>query len=219
MSLASAVFSFVTGVMKSAGYPGIFALMILALAVSVPSEIILPFAGYLVYTREFNFWLVLVVASVGSIVGTVLDYAIGYYLGRSAILRYGKYIHLSEKNLVTSEKWFLKYGSLAVLLTRFVPLIRTVVAFPAGIGEMKMNRYLAYSTVGLVAWNAALIYIGYVVGPSVNSIINSLSSSFTVIEILAVLIAGIVLFFWIRRSNEKSKKAAEGQEPSEVAKS
>lgn len=205
--------------MQSAGYPGIFGLMILALAVSVPSEIILPFAGYLVYTREFDFWLVLVVASVGSVVGTVLDYAIGYYLGRPAILRYGKYIHLSEKNLVTSEKWFLKYGPPAVLLTRFVPLIRTVVAFPAGIGEMKMTKYLAYSTVGLVVWNAALIYIGYVVGPSVNPIINSLSSSFTVIEILAVLIAGIVLLFWIRRSNEKSKKATEGQEPSKVAKS
>jgi membrane protein DedA with SNARE-associated domain len=203
--------------MQSAGYPGIFGLMILALAISVPSEIILPFAGYLVYTGVFNFWLVLVVASIGSIVGTVIDYAIGYYLGRPVILRYGKYMHLTEKNLVTSENWFKKYGPPAVLLTRFVPLIRTVVAFPAGIGEMKMSRFLAYSTVGLVVWNAALIYIGYVVGPSVKSIINSLSSSFTVIEIVAVLIAGLAIYLWMRRANEKSKKQVEGQEPSKLA--
>jgi membrane protein DedA with SNARE-associated domain len=215
MSLAQTLFDFITYVMQyggpTVGYADVFGLMALALTVSIPSEIILPFAGYLVWTRFFsNFWLVLVVATAGSLVGTVIDYAIGYYLGREAILRYGRYIHLSEKSLVSSENWFKKYGPLAVLLTRFVPLVRTVVAFPAGIAEMKMAQYLLYSTIGLVIWNAALIYVGILVGPSVQSIINSLSSAFDLISVAAVIIAVIVLYFWFRRpkkSKDEQKEA------------
>lgn len=196
--------------MATAGYGGIFALMVLESAtLPVPSEVVLPFAGYLVYQGTMNFWMVLIVASAGSLLGTVIDYAVGFYLGRAAIIRYGKYVHLSEKNLVSTEKWFKKYGPITVLIARFVPLIRTLVAFPAGIAEMKIPKFLAYSIVGIVIWDAALIYVGYIVGPSVNSIIASLSSSFTVVEILAVVIAALVLFLWARRSNKQSKKRTE----------
>jgi membrane protein DedA with SNARE-associated domain len=218
MSFAASVFHFVTTTMQNAGYPGIFGLMVLALVVSLPSEIILPFAGYLVFESGFNFWLVLIIASAGSVVGTVIDYAIGYFLGRPTILRYGRYIHLNERSLVTSEKWFMRYGSPTVFLTRFVPLIRTVVAFPAGIGRMSMRKYLAYSAVGLVFWNAALIYIGYIVGPSVNSIIDFLSSSFTIVEILAVIVAVFLTLIWLRKSNKKSKDSLGGQSPSNLTK-
>lgn len=203
------LFNFIVHTMSTLGYAGIFGLMIVALVVSIPSEIILPFSGYLVYEGTFNFWLVLLVATLGSIVGTMIDYAIGYYLGRAVVLRYGKYIHLSESNLIESEKWFRKYGDPAVLLTRFVPLIRTLIAFPAGIGEMKVWKFLFYSTVGMALWNAVLIYVGYKVGPDVQSIINYISSTFTLVEIFAVVVALAALFFWMRRpkreTNDKEK--------------
>jgi membrane protein DedA with SNARE-associated domain len=205
LSLAQLLFNFIVHTMATVGYAGIFALMIVALAVSIPSEIILPFTGYLVYEGTFNFWLALLVATLGSIVGTMIDYAIGYYLGRAVVLRYGKYIHLSQSNLIESEKWFRKYGDLAVLLTRFVPLIRTLIAFPAGIGEMKVWKFLLYSTVGMAMWNAVLVYIGYRVGPDVQKIIDYISSTFTLVEIVAVMIALLALFLWMRRPKRESK--------------
>ena len=205
--------------MATAGYGGIFALMVLESAtLPVPSEVVLPFAGYLVFQGTLNFWLVLIVASAGSLLGTLIDYAVGYYLGRAAIIRYGKYVHLSEKSLISSEKWFNKYGPITVLIARFVPLIRTLVAFPAGVAKMKISKFLAYSIVGIVIWDAALIYIGYVVGPSVNSIIAALSSSFTVVEILAVVVAALVLFLWARRSSKQSKKRTEEESHYKVEK-
>jgi membrane protein DedA with SNARE-associated domain len=219
MSLTQNLFDFIVHVMQSAGYTGIFALMVLESAtLPVPSEIVLPFAGYLVYLGTFNFSIALIAASVGSLIGTVIDYAVGYYLGRAAILRYGNYVHLSEKSLVSSENWFKKYGPITVLFARFVPLIRTLVAFPAGIAEMKIVKFLAYSIVGIVFWDAALIYIGYYVGPSVNSIINALSSDFTIIEILAVVIAAVVLFLWIRRSSKQTKKEVDQERPDKAMK-
>lgn len=102
----------------------------------IPSEVVLPFAGYLVFQGQFNYWLVVAVATAGGIAGTLIDYSIGYYLGRAAILRYGRYVWLNENHLKTSEKWFAKYGNVTVLLTKFVPLIRTLIGFPAGISEM-----------------------------------------------------------------------------------
>lgn len=213
MSLAQVVFNFVVHVMATIGYGGIFVLMIVALTISIPSEVILPFSGYLVFERTFNFWLVLIAASLGSILGTMIDYAIGYYLGRAVVIRYGKYLHLNESSLIGSENWFRKYGDIAVLLTRFVPLIRTLIAFPAGIGEMKVWKFLLYSTVGIVIWNGVLIYIGYSVGPSVQTIINALSSAFTLIEVVSVVVAGLALFLWIRRPR-KELHEKESAEPS-----
>jgi len=82
----------------------------------------------------------------GGLLGTVIDYSIGYYLGRPAVLRYGKRIRLSEKHLMITERWFANHGSAAVLIARFVPLLRTLIAFPAGTAKMKFSRFLAYST-------------------------------------------------------------------------
>ena len=130
----------------------------------IPSEAVLPFAGYLVFQGQLNFWLVIVVATAGGLVGTFIDYSIGYYLGRAAILRYGKYIRLNEHHLKTSEKWFEKHGNITVLFTKFVPLVRTLIAFPAGIAEMKVSKFAIYSGVGVVIWNTMLVYVGFFAG-------------------------------------------------------
>lgn len=168
----------------------------------IPSEVVLPLAGYLVYTGQMNFLIVLIVASVGSLIGTVIDYSIGYYLGRPAILHYGRYVRLNESHLKVSEDWFAKYGNVTVLFARFVPLIRTLVAFPAGIAEMRMWKFLLFSVIGIVAWDAVLIYLGFVFGKEITS---ALSSAFTPIEVIALLLAILVIVLYTRRSLRKVK--------------
>ncbi|MDA4114423.1 MAG: DedA family protein [Thaumarchaeota archaeon] len=172
----------------------------------IPSEVVLPLAGYyLVYLGHFNFWLVVIAASIGSLLGTLIDYAIGYYLGRAAILRYGRIIRLNEGNLKTAEGWFARHGSVTVLLARFVPLLRTLIAFPAGIAEMNLAKFVGYSIVGIFAWDAILIYVGVVSGQNYAAIVSALQTYFLPIEILAVLVIVVVLLFSWRRSKGKAK--------------
>ncbi|MDA4118037.1 MAG: DedA family protein, partial [Thaumarchaeota archaeon] len=140
MTLSDQIFNFATSLMEKSGYGGLFLLMLLESAtLPIPSEVVLPFAGYLVFLGKFDFWTAVAIASVGSMVGTLIDYSVGYSLGREAILRYGKKVRLDERRLARSERWFGgEYGELTVLLARFVPLIRTLIAFPAGIAHMKV---------------------------------------------------------------------------------
>ncbi len=192
--------------MQSSGYPGLFVLMVLESAtLPVPSEIVLPLAGWLVFQGQFNFGVAVVVASVGSLVGTLIDYYIGLYLGRAVVLKYGKYVRLHESSLIRTEKWFAKYGEQIVLLARFVPLVRTVIAFPAGIAEMKLWRFIVFSIIGIVVWDAILIYVGYFFGLNYTQIISSLSSAFTYVEIAAVIVIIAVLFMVLRRRPKKKE--------------
>lgn len=194
------MFNFVVNLIGSFGYTGIFVLMVLEGAtLPVPSEVILPFAGYLVYQGKLDFWFVVLVATVGAIIGTLIDYSIGYYLGRAAILRYGRYIHLNENHLKTSERWFARHGDITVFLCQFVPLIRTLVAFPAGISEMRLWRYVLYAGVGTTIWNSVLVYLGVLAGKNSSAIISSLSNAFNLIEILVVIVLVAAFILWLRR--------------------
>jgi membrane protein DedA with SNARE-associated domain len=212
MTLSEQIFNLVTSLMEKSGYAGIFVLMVLESAtVPIPSELILPFAGYLVFLGQLNFWLAVVVASVGSIVGTMIDYFIGYSLGRAAILRYGRFVRLEESRLETAERWFARHGSIVVLLARFVPLIRTLIAFPAGIAEMKIWKFVLFSSIGIVIWDTALIYVGFVAGQKSSQIISALSAAFTPIEIVAVIVAGLfVVFLLMRRSRRPTSGVERG---------
>jgi membrane protein DedA with SNARE-associated domain len=153
---------------------------------------------------KIGFWLAVIVASIGSLIGTLIDYYIGYFLGREAILKYGRYFRLNEKHLATSERWFTKYGEMTVLLARFVPGIRALVGFPAGIGEMKLWKFVAFSVVGIVVWNTILVYLGYLAGLNSSAIIDSLSRTFLPIEVVAIVVAAIALILWMRRRRPKT---------------
>lgn len=204
MSLSSQIFNLAVSVVDKFGYVGIFALMVMESAtLPIPSEVVLPLAGYLVFSGQINFWLALVVASIGSIMGTLIDYYIGYYLGRPVILHYGKYFRLSEQHLTTSEKWFNKFGEVTVFLARFVPLVRTLIAFPAGIAEMKLWKFVAFSAAGIFIWDGALIYIGYLAGQNSSKIISALSNAFTITEILVVIAVILLIVMFVRRQGKR----------------
>lgn len=167
----------------------------------VPSEVVLPFAGYyLVYVDHLSFWVVVIVASIGSLIGTLIDYAIGYYLGRPAVLKYGRMIRLNQRHLELVEGWFARHGSIVVLLTRFVPLLRTLIAFPAGIAEMKIAKFAGFSIVGILIWDALLVYLGFLAGQSYASLISSLQTVYAFAGGLAILITALlIIFFWRRK--------------------
>lgn len=133
----------------------------------------------------------------------MVDYGIGYRFGRSAILKYGRFVRLSEKHLVSSETWFARHGDSAALLARFVPLLRTVIAFPAGIAKMRVGKFLAFSSVGILIWDIALIYFGYAAGQNANLIVSSLESAFVFVEV-SVVIAIVLTLIFVSKRHKKS---------------
>jgi membrane protein DedA with SNARE-associated domain len=200
LAISDTIFTFARNVMIQANYAGIFLLMAMESAtLPIPSEVVLPFAGFLVYQRVLEFWTAVVAATLGSLVGTMVDYGIGYRFGRRAILRYGRFVRLSEKHLKSSETWFAKHGDSAALFARFVPLLRTVIAFPAGIAKMRVGKFLAFSTVGILIWDIALIYVGMAAGQNATLIVNTLQSAFVVVELVAVGVTLLVLVLVSKR--------------------
>ena len=202
-TLSSATFNFALDLMNRSGLLGVFALMVMESAtLPIPSEVVLPLAGYLVYLGNAEFWAVVAVASAGSLVGTLIDYAIGFYLGRAAVIRYGRVVRLNEGHLEMAERWFGRYGSPLVLFARFVPVVRTLVAFPAGLAEMSLSRFLAFSTVGIVLWDVLLVYLGVVAGQSGEAIIGFLHSFFLP---LGIAVTAGIFAVWLFRQRRRPR--------------
>ncbi len=190
------------------GYLGIIFLMALESAtLPVPSEIVMPFAGYLAYSDPNHFSLigVILAGSVGCTIGSVVAYAFGFYAGRPLILRYGKYILLRERHLVSAEKWFSRYGDKATFIARLLPVVRTFISLPAGIGKMNFKKFVVYSFAGSLPWTAMLAYIGYVLGPEWRNV-STVFPELDVIVILALI--GIVVWYVLRIRKERRKESA-----------
>lgn len=189
------------------GYAGIIFLMALESAcMPVPSEIVMPFAGYLVWRDgEMSLLGVTLAGSLGCTIGSIAAYVVGFYAGRPLIIRYGKYILIREKHLVMAEKWFEKWGDKATFIARLLPVIRTVISLPAGIAKMNFKKFVFYSFVGSVPWTAMLAYVGYWLGPEWESI----TGVFRGLDVI-VVVAVIALIAWyvyrIRHENSRENK-------------
>lgn len=199
MTVTDIIFNTIVNLLDQTGYLGIFLLMVAESAtLPVPSEVVLPLGGYLVSQGRLEFWSTVAVATVGSMVGTMVDFGIGYYLGRPAVLRYGRIVRFSEKRLGTTEKWFAVHGRSVVLLARFVPLLRTLIAFPAGIVRMDVKRFMIYSAVGILVWDIALVYLGDLAGQNSTAIANTLQVYFLPLGVAALVIAGVLVYRELR---------------------
>ncbi|MEM0272114.1 MAG: DedA family protein [Thermoprotei archaeon] len=175
------------------GYLGLFALMLLESAsLPVPSEVVLPLAGYLVFLGKMGFIQALIVASAGGLVGSYVDYYAARILGRPLLVRILKYIHISEARLARAERWFNKGGLAAVLLARFVPLLRTLISFPAGLLKMDSRAFGAVTLVGTLGWSALLIYAGYRAGGLWQSGASSLMGVLDMVIVYALLVLSAV---------------------------
>jgi len=152
----------IVGVVEALGYPGIFLLMVIeGILTPVPSEFIMPFAGFLAYEGRLNLVLVIAVGTAGAAIGNYVAYHIGARVGRPLISRYGRWIGLGEEELDWAEAWFAKYGNVGILLGHAVPGIRSFISFPAGIGRMRIRNFVVLSTIGAAIWNSVLVVAGY----------------------------------------------------------
>lgn len=163
--MTGALFSSIVAAISAAGYGGVLGLMALESAcIPLPSEIIMPFSGYLVSTGRFNLLLVATAGALGCNIGSTVAYAIGAYGGRPAVLRWGHYVLFGASELQRMEHFFRRFGGAAVFLGRLLPVVRTFISLPAGVARMPWVRFQAYTFVGSWPWCFVLAYVGMLLG-------------------------------------------------------
>jgi membrane protein DedA with SNARE-associated domain len=184
---------FIIAGISSMGYWGILAMMAIESAcIPLPSEVIMPFSGYLVFTGRFNFWLVGLVGAIGCNVGSAVAYYVGAHGGRPLIEKYGRYVLIAHEDLEWADRWFLRYGDATVFFSRLLPVIRTFIAFPAGVVRMNLLKFHLYTFVGSLPWCLALAYAGLKLGERWESLSVYFHRMDLVLGI--VIVAGVIYF-------------------------
>jgi len=200
-----ALAAFVKAVISSMGYGGIALLMgIESACIPLPSEVIMPFSGFLVYTGRFSsLWVVATIGAIGCNLGSILAYEVGAYGGRPLIEKYGRYILLNKHDLEVADRLFQKWGSAMVFIGRLLPVIRTFIALPAGIARMPRLRFHVYTFLGSWPWCWALAYVGFKLGERWDSDprLKEWFHRFDAIIVL-VLLVGIA---WFVRSHWRNR--------------
>lgn len=188
------------------GYVGVMiAMAIESACIPLPSEIIMPMAGWMVYRGVFDFWLAAIAGTAGNTLGSVIAYWVGSAGGRPLLLRYGRYVLITEHDMEIADRWFARYGERAVLFGRLMPVVRTFISFPAGVSRMHFGRFILFSTMGAFPWVVALAYAGKLMGDNwvlVRAVLHNFDY-----PILAALLAGVA--YYIYRHLKPSQRRAE----------
>lgn len=207
--ILESVGAWIVGVISAGGYGGVMLLMAIESAcIPLPSEIIMPFSGYLVYTGRFSLLAVATAGAIGCNVGSVVAYEIGYFGGRPLVERWGRYIFLSKRELDIADRFFERRGALAVLIARLLPVVRTFIALPAGIARMPRLKFHIYTFLGSWPWCFVLAYIGMRLGESWDKDprLKLWFHRFDAI-ILGVIIIAIVYFVWSHVQHRVGREA------------
>jgi membrane protein DedA with SNARE-associated domain len=201
---------FIIAVISALGYGGIVLLMAIESAcIPLPSEVIMPFSGYLVYTGRFNLWWVGVAGAVGCVLGSLVAYWVGMYGGRPLIQKYGRYLLVSPHDLDLADRWFARYGEVIVFASRLLPVVRTFIAFPAGVARMNLTKFVAYTFLGSLPWCLGLAYVGQLLGEQWDKN-DTLKSWFHRFDFLIGIILVLGVIWWVRRHVKNSRAAETG---------
>ncbi len=188
---------FIISVISYAGYPGVALLMAIESAcIPLPSEVIMPFSGFLVYTGRFNLLGVAVAGAIGCNLGSMVAYFVGAWGGRPLIQKYGRYVLISRHDLELADRWFARYGDWTVFFARLLPMIRTFIAFPAGVSRMNFVRFNIYTFLGSLPWCYVLAYAGVKLGAH-WTILREYFHRFDALLAVAFFLA-VVCFVWKR---------------------
>lgn len=186
---------FVISVISTLGYFGVMMLMAVESAcIPLPSEVIMPFSGYLVHTGQFNLWLLAFMGALGCNLGSLVAYEIGYHGGRPLVERFGSYIFLNQHDLDLTDRFFARFGDVTVLISRMLPVVRTFIALPAGIARMPRLRFHLYTFIGSFPWCLGLAYLGMKAGEHWDYLGNYFHQFDKVIG--ALILIGIIWFVW-----------------------
>ena len=200
------VIPFLNTLYGSVGYVGVLLAMTIESAmIPLPSELILPYAGFLISDpaqleplthQAWGFWPVVVLGTVGNTLGSLIGYAVGAWGGRPFLERYGRYLLIRPHDIDLAEHFFSRWGRPTVFIGRLVPVVRTFISFPAGVARMPLAPFIVYSTLGALVWSTILVWIGEQLGASWLEIRQRLQPLDTLI--LVVGVAAVVLFLWWR---------------------
>jgi len=193
MGITAFLAEHITRFIEQTGYISVFVLMMMeSMVIPIPSEAVMPFAGFLIFQKTFTFPGVIIVSTLGSIVGSLLSYAIGLWGGRPFIRKFGKYLLLDMEELEATERFFAKRGEITILLSRFIPVVRHLISIPAGTGKMNLPRFLLYTVIGAGLWNTFLAWAGFVLRKNWEQVMKY--SHVVDFAVLAILLALLLLF-------------------------
>ncbi len=188
-----------------AGYAGVFVSMVLeSMVIPLPSEAVMPFAGFLVADARFSFAFVIVVSTLGSIVGSLVSYVVGRYGGKPFIDRFGRFLLLNREDLAATERFFGRFGDATIFICRFIPVVRHLISLPAGTGRMNIVKFSLYTVAGAGLWNAFLTVCGFYLRVHWKAVMRY--SHIADIAVVLLLLAGIV--FFIKTHLKRRKRLA-----------
>jgi membrane protein DedA with SNARE-associated domain len=200
------VIPFLNQLYGAVGYLGVMIAMAIESAmIPLPSELILPYAGFLVSDQSrieplthgpWNFWIVVIFATIGNTLGSLIAYAIGAYGGRPFLERYGRYLLIRPHEIELADSFFVKHGAATVFIGRLLPIVRTFISFPAGVARMPIRRFIVFSAAGAFIWSALLVYAGMILGDNWEAIRTTLQPFDLAIAVVVVL--AVVVFVWWR---------------------
>jgi len=198
--------SFIISTISTLGYPGIVLTMAIESAlVPLPSEIIMPFSGFLVSTGKFTLVFVAVAGAVGNLIGSLAAYALGYWgherVVRRLVRKIGKFVLFTESDLDSSEKYFNKHGSWIVLVSRIMPAIRTYISLPAGIAHYPIVKFSALTFLGSLVWSFILAYVGFLLGENWDTLGPYFHKFDFIIVILGILFVAYYIYHKLKRAN------------------
>jgi membrane protein DedA with SNARE-associated domain len=180
-------------IIETGGYAGVTFLMALeSMVAPVPSEAVMPFAGFLWFLGKMSFAKIVIFSTLGSIVGSLISYCIGAFGGRPLIKKWGKYFLLNEAHLDYTEQFFTRFGNKTIFFSRFIPIVRHLISIPAGIGKMNLLKFIVYTTLGAGIWNGFLAYLGFQLGNKWEEI-RKYSEVLDIVFLAAII--GLIFYF------------------------
>ena len=205
MGITESIAAFGTHVIQSIGYVGVFLLMVAeSMVLPVPSEAVMPFAGFTVAEGSLSWAGVIVFATLGSIAGSLVGYAIGRWGGRPFVTRFGRYLLIDHEDLEWTDGFFQKRGSLTILIARFIPIVRHLISIPAGISRMKLLPFCCFTVLGAGLWNSFLTGCGFLLRKNWDTVLRySRVIDVVVLALLALLVAWYVGRHLVRRARRR----------------
>ena len=200
---------FIISFTNSYGYVGVLILIFLEnIFPPIPSELILLASGFLITKTHLNIFIMIIFATLGSLLGGILLYYLASLLNKNTLIKLInskalRFLNLKEKDIDLSFNWFNKKGNISVLICRCIPILRSLISLPAGIFKMSILKFLLYTTIGSLVWNSVIIVIGYVVGDNYLAI-NEVLKKYSYLFVALIIIIGVIVIFRKRRKNEKS---------------
>ncbi|MDM7995738.1 MAG: DedA family protein [Acidobacteriota bacterium] len=205
MGLTELIATYATSLIEKTGYMSVFILMTMeSMVFPVPSEAVMPFAGFLIEQGTFTFQGVLFVSTLGSIFGSLISYYIGYFGGMPFVKKFGKYALLDMEELETTERFFRKRGELTIFICRLIPVVRHLISIPAGTGKMNIWKFSIFTILGAGIWNAFLTYVGYVLKSNWDEVMKY---SHIIDIVVVIFLLGIVALYVYRHIKKRAAKA------------